>query len=80
MKFSNFEITKTIGSSPLDWVYFGEVDVTTGIFFKKMVRKKVFREFGNLWCFSDTGSPTPSFYLENIERAYKVNERLESGK
>jgi hypothetical protein len=80
MELSNFKLTKTIGSGPLDWVYFGEVDVTTGLVFKKTVRRQVFREFANLWCFSDTGAPTPNWYLESMERAYRVKERLESGK
>ncbi len=80
MEFSNFKITKTVGSDATDLVYFGEVDVTTGFIFKKTVRRKVFRDFANLWCFLDTGAPTPNWYLESMERSYKAKQRLESEK
>lgn len=79
MEFSNFKITKTIGSNALDLVYFGEVDVITGSIFKTIVRRKVFREFASLWRFLDTGEPAP-WHLDNMERAYKAKERLESEK
>ena len=77
MILSNFSLTRTKGSSPLNWEYFAEVDVTTGLFWwKKVKRRKIRREFAKFWHFVDTGEFTPLGQVESLERAFEAQQGL----
>ncbi len=78
MKLSNFEITKTLGSGPLDWQYFGEVDVAEWRWFRIVTtRRKVFREYCLSWKYLDTGEYVFG-RIENLEAAWRARKKLEA--
>lgn len=73
MELSNFVLTQKKGKSVLDWEFFAEVDVTTGaLWWKKTERKKIRKEYGGDWHFTDTGKFTPGFQAEELARAWKA--------
>lgn len=73
MKFSNFELLETKGTSPLDWRFFAEVDVETGfLFWKKKQREKIAREYAGYWFFMDSGKSTPGFQVEVLAKVWRV--------
>lgn len=73
MKISNFKLLKTKGSSALNWVYYAEVDVTTGWWlWKKTETVKVFRPYGEFYRFLDSGKFTPGYELENLAAAWQA--------
>ena len=79
MKISDFKPIATIGTGPLDWEYFAEVTVTTGLFWKKSERRKVHREYACMWRFMDTGALTPGFSVENLEKSFNATQKLNQG-
>lgn len=77
MKLSNFELTKTKGSSPTTWEYFADVDVTTesGMLWwkkSKTTRRQIRKEYAGMWHFVDNGEFTPVFQAERLARAWKA--------
>lgn len=54
--------------------YSAEVDVTTGIFFKKTSTKEVFRKYAGSWFFVDNGEYCSK--IEHLERAYKAKQLI----
>lgn len=79
MILSEFVLTKTIGDRPLNLEYFASVSVTTGaLWWKKIERKTIHREYGGYWHFVDDGKFTPFYQVEELERAYKAKETLKS--
>jgi hypothetical protein len=77
MKLSEFVLTHTKGKNALDLEYFADVAVTTGaLWWKKCERRKIHREFAGSWHFVDTGTFTPCFQAEDLERSYKAREAL----
>ena len=78
MKLSNFKLIKTKGKSPLDWEYFAEVDVETGVLWWKKTDKRVIRrEFMGMWHFVDSGEFTPGFQAETLARAWKAQTGMD---
>ena len=76
MKFSNFAITETKGCGS-DKTFYGKLDATTGVlFWKKTITRKVARQLGSNWFFSDTGKWCPSYEVEALERAFRANNDL----
>lgn len=81
MKLSDFILTKTVGTCPIDWQYFAEVTVmtTTGFLWWKKTnieRRTIHRNFAEFWHFVDDGSSTPSFQAEDLERGYRARQIL----
>jgi hypothetical protein len=73
MKLSNFVLEETKGNSPLNWEYFASVDVETGfLFWKRMERKMIRREFAGYWHFVDSGEMTPYHQAETLARSWKA--------
>lgn len=73
MKLSNFVLKNTKGTNPLDWEFFAEVDVTSGfLWWKKTERRDIYREYGSMWIFADTGEYTPLLQAETLARAWKA--------
>jgi hypothetical protein len=72
MKLSNFQLERTEGKSLSDRVFVATVDVTTGIFKKKVVRREIRRKYAGFWHFADTGKFTPLDYAERLARAWKA--------
>ena len=71
-KYSNFGLTRTIGSSVLNYVYYGTIDVqTTYLFFWKTLEKvHIFRyHYGIGWRFADSGKPCP-IQVDDLAEAY----------
>lgn len=77
MKITEFVLTKTKGKSALDWEYFADVSVTTGmLWWKKTERRKVCRKYANFWYFVDNGEYTPGIQVERLARAYEAKASL----
>lgn len=77
MKISEFSIKKIIGTSALDWEYFAEVSVTTGmLFWKKTERRQIHRKYADYWHFVDNGQYTPGNQVERLARAYEAKASL----
>ena len=73
MKISNFMLDKTIGTSPMNLEYEGTVDIETGfLFWKKIRRVKIRREYVGFWYFVDTGEFTPGYKVEALARSWKA--------
>ena len=73
MKISNFMLNKTYGNRPMNWEYEGTVDIETGFWFwKKIKRVKVRREYAGFWYFVDTGEFTPGRKVENLARSWRA--------
>lgn len=76
MKITNFRNFKTVGTNALDWVFFADVDVTTGILFKKTNTRRVSRAYGSgFWIFVDDGNYCPGLEVERMERGHKAREK-----
>lgn len=71
MKISNFVYLEKTGKNVFDAVYYANVDVTTGFFFKKTETRKIAKDFVN-WYFVDSGEFTPMFDVETLARAYEA--------
>jgi len=81
MILSEFVLTHTKGRSPIDWVYFADVSVTTtaGVLWwkkKHVERRKIMREYVDFWHFVDNGQLCPGFQAEHLERSYRAREKL----
>jgi hypothetical protein len=81
MVLSEFVLTNTKGKSPIDWVYFADVSVTTesgALWWKKKhcVRRKITRHYAGFWHFVDNGQMCPGDQAEALERSYKAREAL----
>lgn len=73
MKLDNFELTRTKGQDARDLEFFAVVDVTTGVlWWKKITRKEIWREYGGFWHFVETGEFTPGLQVEELARAWKA--------
>lgn len=70
MKIENFNLIERRGKKLFDFEYIAEVDVTTGLIFKKTERKKIYRDYSGCWCFVDTGVYAPELLVERAERAF----------
>ncbi|CAB4166622.1 hypothetical protein UFOVP835_46 [uncultured Caudovirales phage] len=80
MILSEFVLTHTKGRSPIDWVYFADVSVTTttGVLWwkkKHVERRKITREYDGFWHFVDNGKHCPVEALA-LERSYRAREKL----
>ena len=72
MKIDNFTLTKTKGKNALDWEFFAEVDVTTGVlWWKETKRREIRREYVGSWHFTDTGEFVPGYQANALARAWK---------
>jgi hypothetical protein len=70
MKLSNFKYEgEETGAK------FARVDVTTGLFFKKTVRRKICNDMGH-WFFVDNGHFTPGYQAENLYRSWRAKKSL----
>jgi len=80
MILSEFVMTHTLGSRPIDLAYFAEVSVTTtsgAIWWKtSTVRRQIHREYAGHWYFVDNGEFTPESQAETLERAWVATDRL----
>lgn len=77
MILSEYVLTKTSGTSPMNIEYFADVTVTTGsLWWKKITRRTIHREYAGYWHFVDTGEFTPSGQAESLERAYNAKLSL----
>lgn len=77
MRLSEFVLTHTKGSTVLDLEYFADVTVTTGaLWWKRIERRKIRRQYPQYWCFVDTGKYTPGTQAEELERSYRAMESL----
>ena len=66
MKMSNFKLTKVIGNSPLNWKFIATIDITTGIFKKKVETVEITKEYVGGWYYSKTGELViPQGILDN---------------
>lgn len=75
MILSEFVLTHIKGESPLDWEYFADVSVTTGmLWWKKVERRKIHRKYVGYWHFVDTGKITSEFQAEELESAYEARQ------
>lgn len=73
MKLSNFKLTATKGTGPLDWEFFASVIVTTGVLWWKKERAKMIRrDYAGNWHFVDTGKFTPGFQAEDLARSWQA--------
>lgn len=77
MILSKFFLTNTKGRSPIDWVYFADVSVTTttGVLWwkkKRVERRKIARDYEGFWRFVDNGATLPGFQAELLERSYRA--------
>ena len=74
-KLSNFKIIKVnreMGPmETISWNALAQVDVTTGIFFKKTKTREIYRKFGEDWFFTDDGAYAP-MDIDGLVRAYEV--------
>ena len=78
MKISNFEYIATKGKSPLDWKYFAMVDIEIGfLFWKKIIRRQVCRNYCGDWFFIDDGKLTPGFHLQRLARSFTAKTGIE---
>ena len=77
MKLSNFELTKVHGNNILEYIFIALVDVETGIFFKKVKRRKIFRKCMGSWRFSDNGRCTPLGVVGELEMAFEAEKGRE---
>lgn len=67
--FENFE---TVGDG-VNKAFRAQVTVETGaLWWKKVVKRQVYRELGGYWFFADTGGYAPGLQIENLERVYKA--------
>ena len=77
MILSEFVLTHTKGSSPLNLEYFADVSVNTGVFWwKRIERRKIHRKYADYWHFIDTGKSTPGTQAEDLSRAYEARATL----
>ena len=62
-KLSNFKVIKVnreMGPmETISWNALAQVDVTTGIFFKKTKTREIYRKLGEGWFFTDNGEDVP---------------------
>lgn len=79
MVLSDFVMLHIEGKSPINWVYFAEVTVTTtkGMLWwkrKTIERRAVSRTYVGvcLWHFVDTGTWCPEFQVDALERSYEA--------
>ena len=73
MKLSNFKLIRTEKVCNVDFKFFGEVDVTTGIlWFKKTETKNIYRAIADMWYFSDTGLICPFFQIYQLVRVWNA--------
>lgn len=72
MKITNFRLKERTGNSALNWKFKALVTVRTGLFFKKMEDKEIYKEYGGYWCFVDTGKFTPGHSVEELQRKYEA--------
>lgn len=82
LKYSNFELIKTLGKIGNHLTYYATVDVTmeTGsLWWKKTSteKKEIYREYGGLWRLSENGEPIFSKQLDNIVSLYRATSRQE---
>ncbi len=71
MKIRNFKLIRTEGIDVTDRVFVAEVDVTTGMFWRrKTIRREIRREYCGRWYFSDTGEYTSGLEVEALARAW----------
>lgn len=71
MKLSNFKLINALGTSPADWVFIAEVDVTTGIlWWRRTVRRRIRREYADYWYFEESGKFAPETQALALARAW----------
>jgi hypothetical protein len=75
VRISNFRNLKTLGSGPINWEFFADVDVTTGFFRKQTTVRRVYRKYADYWLFTDTGKLCPGLVVEELEKAYVAMEK-----
>jgi len=79
MKITNFRLTAKINPGTSKEILYADVDVTTGWFFwKKTATRSVFKDWVH-WRFMDTGKPTPSFSVEQLEHAERASRNKPKG-
>lgn len=77
MKVSNFRNYERTGTSCTSFEYDAEVDFTTGfLWWKKTVTRKIHRVYAEFWFWVDTGRFCQMNYVENLERAYKAQNKI----
>lgn len=73
MKLSNFVLTRKKGKNALDWEFFADVDVTTGLlWWKKTERKEIRRKYAGHWHFVESGEFTPGVQAETLAQAWEA--------
>jgi len=79
MKFSNFNLVETKGSTTLDKEFIATVDVETGFFWwKKTKNVRIRRKFAGFWFFEDSGIHTPWVDVDALARAYSAKTGQET--
>lgn len=78
MKLSNFRDYDMQRETFCAGIEFATVDVTTGLFLKRTVSKRIVKEFAN-WFFMDGGEFTPAHQAEALARAFKAQEAQDNG-
>ena len=71
MMYKNF---RYIGMA--NGMHFAEIDVVSGLFFKKTETKKIFKKHAN-WQFLDSGFFTNGFDIERMEDAWHATAAIE---
>lgn len=73
MKISNFIYEGKINGGTFEQKEFASVDVTTGVLFKKTVRRRICLINAN-WFFVDTGCFTPGYQAEDLARSWSAQQ------
>ena len=70
MKLSNLHEVRRSGTSPLNWKFTAQVDVTTGmLWWKKTQTRFIAKDYAGFWFFTDTGAFCPGVQAERLFRA-----------
>jgi hypothetical protein len=75
VKFSNFQYLGKTGKSVLDEIHHATVDVTTGFFKKKTVKRRVFCDFID-WKYDETGEFCEGDGVKQMFSAYKARKAM----
>ena len=70
MKISNFVLLEVTGTSVINYRYKASIDVTMGLFKKKIKTRKIGRSYLGPWFFFDSGEFVPRAKIDPLERLF----------